>query len=1332
MADSSWQPPTALPDLRHVGVTAIDTETRDDGLRADRGPAWPWRGGYVCGISVAYHADGDIRAHYFPLRHPDSPNFDPAQVFAWLKDLVASDVRFVTQNGLYDWGWLRADADIKMPPADRLEEIGALATMIDENRFSYSLDNLCAWRGLPGKDTALLREAVKTAGWAPRKRSINVAEHIHKLPAHLVGPYAEADAIATLALFESLDPILDREGTRDAYRLEVDLLPMVHEMRLRGIRIDQDAAERARDLLMQKRDATFAELSEKLGASVGMEEIGRTKWLAETFDQHSIAYPRTTKGNPSFTLGWMPKHAHWLPRLIVKADKYNNAAVKFLENYILGHTVNGRVHAEIHPHRSDEGGTRSLRFSYSHPPLQQVPAHDEELAPLIRGVFLPEDGEVWCKPDISQQEFRFIVHYAARHKLPKASEAVERYRADPNTDFHALVAEMTGIERQSAKNTNFAKAFGAGVRKFAEMIGKPESEARAIYDRYDRELPFVSKLSKLCESAAKRKGFLTLYDGARRHWDDWVAPAHWGKGDQAPCSREEGERRVKDPSHSWHRQWLKRVDTHKAMNALIQGSAARHTKLWMRACWREGFVPLVQMHDALDCSVTTREQGELVARLGCEAVTLEVPMRVDLKFGPTWAAAKYTGKEWDDINKPAPAKVPVKEDNMVEELIPAIVSASIVPAIVLDPHHARGAMMVDAGVIVAAPNTRDHGGNRCDGGAARDKRDAREVARDYLARGWRPVPVPFRSKKPVGDEWQRQDVTAENVDRLFHGRQNVGVQLGPRSRGLADIDLDCAEAIALASTFLPRTDAVFGRASQPQSHRLFYIDDAPAMARVKLTDENGEVVAELRLGGGDKGAQTVFPGSTHEDGETIEWVRDGEPARSNFATLEAAVIQIAAATVLARAWPAEGSRHDAVLALGGFLARAGWPADEVGGLAEAAARLAGDKELRDRRRAAADSVVAHARGVNVGGLPKLIEHFGEPAASKVAEFIGYGREAEAYEAPSAIIKLADWLDRDLPTPDFLLGSWLSTTSRVFLFAPTGIGKTMIVVGAGMAIAHGSAFLHWQGRRPARVLFVDGEMSRRLLKARLIDEVRRFGHKPEGFHALSHEDIENFAPLNTKEGQVIIEREIERCGGVDLIQFDNVMSLIAGDQKDEEGWRQTLPWIRSLTRRSIGQIWVHHTGHDESHSYGTKTREWQMDTVIGLEAVEQPDASVSFQLNFRKARERTPDTWDDFEDVCIALIDGRWVSTGAPKGMAKVPPLAMKFLEALRAACTACGNQMDGHPAATIEEWRTECVKRGLLEVDKNNRARAMFSKEKLALIAANRIACDETMAWILT
>ena len=311
-------PLSALPDLRRVGRVAIDIETDDEGLRAGRGSSWPWRGGHICGISVAWRGENGINANYFPIAHPESTNFERANVRRWLQDHIAASVPFVTQNGLYDWGWMRTDLGIAMPPSEQLEEIGALATLVDENRFNYGLDALCAWRGLPGKDTALLEEAVRAAGWGGRK-TINVAEHIYKLPAHLVEPYAKADPIATLALFEDLRPILDQEGTHAAYRVDVDLLPMVHEMRRRGLRVDQDAAEQGRDYCLGKRDRALAELSEQLDSPTSMAEIASPIWKAKTFDAHGIGYPRTEKGNPSFKAGktgWMATHA----ALVAAAD----------------------------------------------------------------------------------------------------------------------------------------------------------------------------------------------------------------------------------------------------------------------------------------------------------------------------------------------------------------------------------------------------------------------------------------------------------------------------------------------------------------------------------------------------------------------------------------------------------------------------------------------------------------------------------------------------------------------------------------------------------------------------------------------------------------------------------------------------------------------------------------------------------------------------------------------------------------------------------------------------------------------------------------------------
>jgi len=283
-----------------------------------------------------------------------------------------------------------------------------------------------------------------------------------------------------------------------------------------------------------------------------------------------------------------------------------------------------------------------------------MPSRDDELAPLIRRVFLPEEGKLWCTVDCSQQEFRFVVHHAAIRNLPGAKEARERYRHDPDTDFHQMASAMTALVRKDAKGFNFAKIYGAGVKKIAEMIGKPLTEAQKLNVQYDQKLPFISRLASACQSEANRLGYTLLYDGARRHWDRW-ATRNYNKG-AGPCSLAEALQRLRDPHHPWFGGRLHRADIHTALNALIQGSAARHTKLWMRAVWHEGVVPLLQMHDGLELSVPQREQGELVARLACEAVKLEVPMRADIKYGRSWGDATHT---WEEVHDNAANAAPM-------------------------------------------------------------------------------------------------------------------------------------------------------------------------------------------------------------------------------------------------------------------------------------------------------------------------------------------------------------------------------------------------------------------------------------------------------------------------------------------------------------------------------------------------------------------------------------------------------------------------------------------------------------------------------------------------
>ena len=330
-----------------------------------------------------------------------------------------------------------------------------------------------------------------------------------------------------------------------------------------------------------------------------------------------------------------------------------------------------------------------------------------------------------------------------------------------------------------------------------------------------------------------------------------------------------------------------------------------------------------------------------------------------------------------------------------------------------------------------------------------------------------------------------------------------------------------------------------------------------------------------------------------------------------------------------------------------------------------------------------------------------------------------------------ILTLTEWIERQLAELDLLLGKWLATTTRGIINAPTGLGKTMLGIGLAMRMAAGVGFLHWAATRPATVLFVDGEMTARGLKRRIVAELERFqsehpGKYPEGFHALCHEDIENFQPLNTPTGQQQIERAIEQIGGVDFIFFDNIMSLIAGDMKEEDGWRQTLQWIKALSKRSIGQFWLHHTGHDESHGYGTKTREWQMDIVIHCTRLQRPESDIAFQLTFTKARDRMADNRADFADLVITLVDEQWKAEiiSHDKSLKKLQPMAQKFLDAL---CNSIGSSqitLDNQPATHLELWRKQCVQQGLLDGDKAHSARALFSKYRQQLIAADRIVVN--------
>jgi hypothetical protein len=311
---------------------------------------------------------------------------------------------------------------------------------------------------------------------------------------------------------------------------------------------------------------------------------------------------------------------------------------------------------------------------------------------------------------------------------------------------------------------------------------------------------------------------------------------------------------------------------------------------------------------------------------------------------------------------------------------------------------------------------------------------ARDAALNYIRRGWAPVPIPFREKGPRGKGWPSLRLTVDSVPSYFNGRdQNIGLIMGEPSAGLADVDLDCAEALALADSFLPRTDAIFGRESTPRAHRLYYA----LGLRARQFKLGAEMLVELRANASEAGKalQTMAPPSTHPSGEPVEWQDAGEPAEVQPERLAGCVAELAAACVFLRHWPEGKGRHPAIMALVAWLTRCGWSAGKVMRfVAPIATNGTGDRERarlipEELRRLVDDAAERHAAGEQLQGFRTVAETFGEQPARLAAEWLGArepsaGTASPAWPEPLDIIgdaALAGWpeLTADcLPEPLF--------------------------------------------------------------------------------------------------------------------------------------------------------------------------------------------------------------------------------------------------------------------------------------------------------------------------
>ena len=634
-------------------------------------------------VGVAIHTEGF--SGYYPVRHAQGCNIAPNVVFEWLYDQV-KDFRGDLYGGnlLYDEEALWFEG-VRFNDDVRRCDIQIAEPLIDEETADgYSVEALSQKYLGVGKEETLLREAAEkhTKGFkdkrAKRPIPFDPKGDLWMLPPEYVGEYAEGDVDRPRRIFQDYQSkIMDKDGLWDIFKLESSLVPILLRMRINGVRVDIERANALVDRLSKEIDR-FSEAIKKFVGFDPNVDSGKDMLRAyETLNfrmpefeiTKSLRYTAPSKNHPqgqaSFTADWYAAQHDPLSRIVLKKKKLMTLRDDFVIGDIMKDSVDGRLHCQFQQLRADESGTRSGRMASRNPNLQQVPnrhdgcdkecqdnctAHlwgknDPNWAEEVRRLFVADDGKVYFKGDYSQQEPRLLVHFASLCKLPGADLAVAAFRANPLVDYHKLTTDIINeksgrqppFKRKQIKWVNLGLMYAMGLKKLCRQLGLSIPEGVEILSAYHTALPFVKGLSTKAMTTAQERGFISTLLKRRRRFNLW---------EPIPESKEEREFKVQGLSRHlaeirWPGRRLQRWGIHKALNALIQGSAADQTKEAMRVLYYEHkCVPALQVHDELGGSVSDMDEARLIKTVMQECVLLEIPVVCDAKIGPSWGEAK--------------------------------------------------------------------------------------------------------------------------------------------------------------------------------------------------------------------------------------------------------------------------------------------------------------------------------------------------------------------------------------------------------------------------------------------------------------------------------------------------------------------------------------------------------------------------------------------------------------------------------------------------------------------------------------------------------------------
>ena len=645
--ESDWTP-TPLNDLpqswQGVKRVGFDVETREHDIKK-LGPGVRHPDCYIVGYSFCL--DGEVSA-YVPFRHLGGGNLDVDQSLGYLADRFKEfDGEVITANGGYDMDY-SLQAGVTFPKVKRWRDVLVTDNVINERHRRYNLQSVSERHGFEGKETKLLDEAAEAYGI---KRY-----EMWKLHSKYVGPYGDGDAVLPVKVYEKQEKLISDGDLTVVNDLESDLLPVLVMLRRQGLLVDWDRLEQIERWSTEREAEQLARVKKMTGYDIGVGNVWKPGRVAKALENLGVVFT----GKPELSQAVLADLGP-CGEAIIRARKFNKLRTTFAQS-LRNHAVNGRIHPGYNQTRVEkedgtEAGARFGRLSGDHPNIQQQPARDE-FAKMWRSVYLPEPGCEWAACDFSQQEPKWTIHYAELMGLAGAAEAAQAYRDNPATDNHKLmttiihgaaVVDNPKYEslRTAAKQIFLGLCYGKGGAAFCRDLGLPTrwawyvrgegvytretqaeavaaakgarlweaagEEGQAMLDKFNEGVPFVTKFAKKAEEVAKARGYVRTTLGRRCHF-------------------------VMDKFGNY-------MESHKALNRIIQGSAADQVKMAMVKLHAAGLPMQIQVHDEIGASVADRAQAEAIAEVMRDAVACNVPAKVDIEMGPTWGHSMLKDNE---------------------------------------------------------------------------------------------------------------------------------------------------------------------------------------------------------------------------------------------------------------------------------------------------------------------------------------------------------------------------------------------------------------------------------------------------------------------------------------------------------------------------------------------------------------------------------------------------------------------------------------------------------------------------------------------------------------